>query len=125
VAAPGMARFELAGVLRKLGANEDAVAQYRFLETLPPECIAHPASLPRAVSYSLALALSKNERWEDHNEALEILNRLLDEVQADPGLTAAKRETLLLQLRGARSAAKLFEAERFRGAADERGAPRA
>jgi tetratricopeptide (TPR) repeat protein len=117
--ANALARFELGGVLRKLGRNAEAVSQYDFLRELPPDEDPRRATeMRRGIDYSCAVALSKIDRWEEHKRALSLLEALRTELQADQGLAAPEREALLLQVRSAWSAAKVFEAERIRHSDD-------
>lgn len=108
-----LARFELGGVLRKLGQNAEAVSQYEFLRSNPGAGNwQDDPRVRRGIEYSSAVALSKIDRWEEHNRALGLLDGLRTEVEQEPD--SDEREALLLQIRSAWSATKVFEAERFR-----------
>jgi tetratricopeptide (TPR) repeat protein len=113
-----LARYELGNVLRKLGSNEDAVEQYELLEDFFHERKA-PMLLRRTTVYNRAVALSKIGTWPEHGKAVEALERLQDEVTADPKLKASERDHLLALTRSARAAAGLFELEQLRGYDDE------
>lgn len=114
-----LARFELGTVLRKLGRNADALAQYEFIEHLSSEAgRTEVPSLRRALSYSRAVALSKLESWDDHKRAVALLGELRADVEADQRVEEPEREQLLLFIRSAMAATKAFEAERFRSEHD-------
>lgn len=114
-----LARFELGTVLRKLGRNADALAQYEFIDQLSSEAgRTEVPSLRRALSYSRAVALSKLEGWDDHKRAVALLHELRAEVEADQRIEGAEREELLLFIRSSWAAAIVFEAERFRSEHD-------
>jgi tetratricopeptide (TPR) repeat protein len=114
-----LARFELGTALRKLGMNDDAIAQYEFLESLPKSRAEEaPTSLRRAIHYSRAIALSKIDRWETHKAALKSLDELRQDVEGDKTLNAPERERLLLLIHSALAATKVFEAEQLRSESD-------
>jgi tetratricopeptide (TPR) repeat protein len=107
-----LARYELGNVLRKLGSNDDAVAQYELLERLLIARRVTPL-LRRTTAYSHAVALSKLDSWSAHHRAVEALERLRSEVE-HASLRTGERHDLLALTRSAWAAAQLFELERIR-----------
>jgi hypothetical protein len=110
-----LARFELGGVLRKLGANREAADQYERVEKLC-EKSADPAiaRLRRAGAYNRAIALSKMDGWREHNDALGLLHELVTEIEGDQTLKPADRERMLLYVNSAQAATLVFKLEQWR-----------
>jgi tetratricopeptide (TPR) repeat protein len=108
-----LARLELGGVLRKLGFNDEAAAQYELFMSidggnpLPPDVL-------RVARYSQALALSKIDDWRAHERARTLLEEMRDEVAHAKELPLAERRRWSELVRSAWMATKLFELERTR-----------
>jgi tetratricopeptide (TPR) repeat protein len=112
------ARFELGTVLRKLGENEDALAQYDFIDRLAPLPDETGKELRRTLHYNRAIALSKVGRWEEYKRALALMDELCAQVKGDAGLPDERREEMQLIIRSCWAAIKVFEAERYRSEHD-------
>lgn len=120
-----LARFNLSNVLRKLGDNEAAVEHYAFLERLvesgdPQNQSAAAQTLLREhpdflfiVRYNRASALAKIEDWDCHKKAVELLERVIAEIDDEP-LPEEDRTRLQLLVRATRSSTWVFELEQMR-----------
>jgi tetratricopeptide (TPR) repeat protein len=108
-----LARYELATVMRKLGANREAAEQFTMVRD---QCAGNEYGMPafsRNVEYNRAMALCKVDDRACNTEAVQIFRRLtreLDTIELDPAAKLSRR----FVYRSSLAAALLVRLERMR-----------
>lgn len=109
-----LARFELANVLRRFGANADAVGQFDFFEKpMPGSALSVPPALRYAIRYGRAVALSKGS-WRHNAEAVAELEALLADVKKDTELEDRMKTRLELLAMSGLATARVYALEQWR-----------
>ena len=112
--ANALARFELGTVLRKLGANREAVQQFEMVRA---ECDTNNRAvrkLLRAVDYNRAMALCKIDDRACNEAAVKAFRDLTQQVVSDSALDPIARQTRILIFRSSLAAALVYPLEHWR-----------